>query len=212
MYVKICGLRDAAHGTLAVTLGADAIGVVMSEGSPRNATPEEARAVIAAARAATSTRETGIDTVLVVSRTPAQEAAELARDLGFDVLQLHGRYTHADISAAREVLPRVWRAASLAHFPELRAGEFGEERLLVDGAVPGSGETWDLSQLEPVRLGSSWLLAGGLTPANVAAAIDAARPGGVDVSSGIESAPGVKDPELIRQFIAAARQTQVTNA
>ncbi|GAA1613163.1 phosphoribosylanthranilate isomerase [Leucobacter chromiireducens] len=212
MYVKICGLRDAAHGALAASLGADAVGVVMSEGSPRNARPEEALAVIAAARAAASTHATGIDTVLVVSRTPAREAAELARDLGFDVLQLHGRYSHTDIAAAQRVIPRVWRAASLAHFPELRAGEFGEERLLVDGAVPGSGETWDLSQLDPQRLGASWVLAGGLAPENVAAAIRAAHPGGVDVSSGVESAPGLKDPELIRQFIAAARQSQVTNA
>ncbi|WP_125100713.1 phosphoribosylanthranilate isomerase [Leucobacter chromiireducens] len=206
MYVKICGLREPEHAELSVRSGADAVGVVMSEGTSRHASDAEAGAVVAAARAAGTAERRRIDTVLVVNRMSAADAATRARELGFDVVQLHGHYTLADIAAAAEILPRVWRAASLAHFPELRAGEFGEERLLVDGAVPGSGETWDLSRLDPARLGTDWLLAGGLSPTNVAAAIRIARPGGVDVSSGVEVAPGRKDPELIRQFIAAARQ------
>ena len=201
MYVKICGLREAAHAELAARAGADAIGVVMSEGSPRNATRDEATAVIAAARAAAP----GIDTVLVVRGTPAEESAQLARALGFDVLQLHGPYTVDDVRAAQAVLPRVWRATSLAEDPGLRAGEYGEERLLVDGAVAGSGETWDLDGLDRASLGEDWLLAGGLSPENVAEAIRVAVPGGVDVSSGVEEARGVKDPARILAFIEAAR-------
>lgn len=210
MYVKICGLRTREHAALAVAQGADAVGVVMSPGSPRDASAEEARAVVAAARETAAERGRAVDTVLVVSRTPAAEAAEWARQLGFDVLQLHGDYDRADADAARAVLPRLWRATSLARHPELRAGELGEERLLVDGAVPGSGETWDLGLLRPERLGEAWLLAGGLSPANVADAIAHAQPGGVDVSSGVESAPGEKDPERITAFIRAARGAQVT--
>lgn len=206
MYVKICGLRAPAHARLAAELGADAVGVVMSPGSPRHASREEAAAVAAAARAAAP----GIDTVLVVSRMPAAEAAALAAALGFDALQLHGDYAAADFTAALEALPRVWRATSLARDPELTAGAVREERLLVDGAVPGSGRTWDLGVLAPgsaarERLGDDWLLAGGLSPDNVADAIARVSPGGVDVSSGIESAPGEKDPERIAAFIAAAR-------
>lgn len=206
MYVKICGLRDADTARHAVSSGADAVGVVMSPSSPRHATPEQAAEVVSAVR------EQGgdADAVLVVNRMPAREAAETARSLGFDVLQLHGSYGADDFAAARRLLPRVWRATSLERHPDLRAGEFGEERLLVDGAVPGSGETWDLSLLGPAspardRLGDGWILAGGLDPRNVAAAIAATRPWGVDVSSGIERAPGDKDPELITRFIRAAR-------
>lgn len=201
MYVKICGLRDPAHATLAAQEAADAVGVVMSAGSPRNATADEATAVIAAARRA----RPGIDTVLVVREMPAREAAETAERLGFDVLQLHGGYTAADFAAAAAIHPRVWRAASLATEPGLRAGAYGEERLLVDSAVAGSGEPWDLDLIAGADLGEDWLLAGGLTPANVRAAMATAVPGGVDVSSGVESSPGVKSAELISRFIAAAR-------
>ena len=202
MYVKICGLRDPAHAEHAIACGADAIGVVMSPRSSRHATLTEAAAVLAVA--------SGVDTALVVNRMDAAEAARLATELGFDVLQLHGTYTVADFAAARRIIPRVWRATSIADDPELRAGERGEERLLVDGAIPGSGKPWDLTSLDTNRLGTEWLLAGGLDPENVAAAITATAPGGVDVSSGVESAPGVKDPERIAQFISAARQAHIT--
>lgn len=201
MYVKICGLRTTAHATTAARAGADAVGVVMSERSPRHATEEQAIAVIAAAKAA----RPAIDTVLVVREMGAVEAAETAARLGFDVLQLHGGYSAADFAAAAAVLPRVWRAASLATTPDLRAGDYREERLLVDSAVAGSGEAWDLGLLAGARLGSDWLLAGGLEPGTVAAALRAARPGGVDVSSGVELAPGVKSDDLIEQFVTAAR-------
>lgn len=201
MYIKICGLRDAGMATHAIAHGADAVGVVMSPGTPRHASIAEAEAVIGAARAASH----HIDTVLVVNRMPAVEAAAIARPLGFDVLQLHGSYTHEDFRSAGAVFPRLWRATSLAKFPDLTAGEFDEERLLIDGAIPGSGEAWDLTRLNPRRVGEGWLLAGGLNPESVAQAIDAVAPWGVDVSSGVESAPGVKDPERITRFINAVR-------
>lgn len=201
MYVKICGLREPEHATLAASLGADAIGVVMAKGSPRDASSGEARAVLAAARA----EAPGIDTVLVVSGIPAGEAAELAAELGFDVLQLHGDYSAAEVAAARDRLPRVWRATSLRADPELRAGDFGEERLLVDGSIAGSGERWDLSGIAAHDLGPEWILAGGLSPGTVGEAIRVAGPWGVDVSSGVESSRGHKDPGLIRDFITRAK-------
>lgn len=190
----------AAH---AAEAGADAVGVVFSEGSPRHATHEEARAVITAARAVAP----DIDTVLVVREMPADDAARVARDLGFDVLQLHGRYDAADFARAQAIHPRVWRAASLARDAGLSSGEYGEERLLVDGARAGSGEPWDLSLITQASLGKDWILAGGLSPDTVARAIAEARPSGVDVSSGVENGPGVKDHDLITRFMQAARGT-----
>lgn len=198
MYVKICGLRDPHHVQTAVEAGAHAIGVVMNQTSSRRATEDEAIRVIAAA-------DGRADTVLVVNDMPASKAAELAGRLGFDVLQLHGlAYGAADFAAALELVPRVWRATSLDKAPSLQVGFFGEETLLLDSPQPGSGERWDVSELATSSPDGKWLLAGGLAPDNVAAAVRAVNPWGVDVSSGVESAPGVKDDDLIGNFIAAA--------
>ncbi|MBL3687126.1 phosphoribosylanthranilate isomerase [Leucobacter zeae] len=206
MYVKICGLRDAGIALHAARHGADAIGVVMSPASPRHASDADAREVVSAIRA----EAPDIDLVLVVNTLPAAEAAAIAARLGFDVLQLHGGYSRDDFDAARAILPRVWRATSIEHDPDLAAGDRGEERLLLDGSTPGSGTAWDLGIIGPGtaarrRLGDDWLLAGGLHPGNVGAAVAEVAPGGVDVSSGVESSPGVKDPELVAAFIRAAR-------
>lgn len=207
MYIKICGLRDAHTAQHVARLGADAVGVVMSEGSPRNASHSEAISVIRGAKSVSP----NIDTVLVVRHMNAREAARLAKELGFDVLQLHGPYSAEDFSVAARIHPRIWRATSLAEHPRLRAGEMREERLLVDGSVPGSGEPWNLERIRHADLGTKWLLAGGLTPFTVAQAIAEVSPSGVDVSSGVESEPGVKDLALITQFVEAARLAESTS-
>lgn len=201
LLVKICGLRDPDMARHAVACGADAIGVVMEPRSPRHVTAEQAARIAAAVHEASA----AVDVVLVVASMPAAEAARTARRIGADVLQLHGDHDGADVSAAQAVLPRVWRAASLARHPDLRPGQLGEERLLVDGTDPGSGRTWQLDPADAERLGGDWILAGGLDPRTVAAAVRGTRLAGVDVSSGVESSRGVKDAELIARFIAAAR-------
>lgn len=198
MYVKVCGLSTAESVRVAVEAGADAIGVVHALGSPRHLEPAQAREVLAAAGCS-------VDTVLVVAKTPADEAARLALDLGVSVLQLHGQYSVADFRRAREIFPRIWRATSLAENPDLHVGAQGEELILLDAPKAGSGERWDLNALVENHPDGRWLLAGGLTPDNVAQAIATASPWGVDVSSGVESAPGVKDLAKIRQFVANAR-------
>lgn len=198
MYVKICGLRDPEHARLAMESGAHAVGVVMNRTSARRATADEATAVIAAA-------DGRADTVLVVNDMPALEAAATAARLGFDVLQLHGpAYGSLDFKAALELMPRVWRATSLDLDPSLQIGACGEEILLLDSPKPGSGERWDLSALAAAAPQGKWLLAGGLAPHNVVEAVHAVKPWGVDVSSGVETAPGHKDPALITAFIQAA--------
>ena len=198
MFVKICGISDAETARVAIEAGADAVGLIMSEPSPRNVSIDAAQAVVdAAAGRALS--------VLVVREMPVTQAIDIATQLGVDVLQLHGSYGPADFTRATTKFPRVWRAGSLLTSPNIRAGEYGEELLLLDGARAGSGEVWDLSRINRDQLGERWLLAGGLSPTNVAKAIRTAQPWGVDVSSGVERAPGVKDHEKIIDFIQQAR-------
>ncbi|GAA3021686.1 hypothetical protein GCM10020229_36130 [Kitasatospora albolonga] len=97
------------------------------------------------------------------------------------------------------------RATSAAAAAGASCGDFGEDLLLLDSPVPGSGEAWDWAELGAKPPGGTWLLAGGLTPGNVREAIAAARPWGVDVSSGVEVRRGVKDPALITEFVRAAK-------
>ncbi|GAC58249.1 N-(5'-phosphoribosyl)anthranilate isomerase [Gordonia hirsuta DSM 44140 = NBRC 16056] len=202
MFVKVCGLTTVDDVAVAVEAGADAIGVVINRTSPRAVTPDLARSIIAAADGA-------VETVLVVNDMPAEDAARLAGRIGATVLQLHGAYTAADFAAARALFPRLWRATSLAHDPDLTVGAYGEQVLLLDAPQPGSGRQWDLGALADTAPSGDWILAGGLRPDNVARAIAQARPWGVDVSSGVESSPGVKDHGKIREFLSSA--TAVTN-
>lgn len=195
MLAKVCGLTAVDDVAVAVGAGADAIGVVINRTSPRAVDADLASRIVAAAAGE-------VDTVLVVNDMPAAQAARLAQRIGVSVLQLHGTYTPADFAEATALFPRVWRATSLAHAPDLRVGAYGEEALLLDAPRPGSGEQWDLTSLSDRGPDGHWILAGGLRPDNVAAAITRARPWGVDVSSGVESAPGVKDHGLIRDFLA----------
>ncbi|MEU8618621.1 phosphoribosylanthranilate isomerase [Streptomyces sp. NPDC048623] len=203
MFVKVCGLATTADIDVAADAGADAIGLVVSGTSVRGLTRDRAAALAAHARAHTPAQ---VLSVLVVNDTPAAEAAALAREIDVDALQLHGpAYGEKEFAEAAAVFPRLWRATSLKERPDTRVGAYGEEVLLLDSPRAGSGSRWDLSLLDAARPEGPWLLAGGLGPHNVAEAVEQARPWGVDVSSGVESAPGVKDHGLIREFVAAAK-------
>lgn len=197
VFVKICGVRTDADVDAALEAGADAIGIVMSEGSPRTVDAATAR------RLAQRVGDAAVS-VLVVKGQSADDAADAAAEIGVDVLQLHG-YDREETARIRTRVPRVWRATSLDSAPDLHVGAHGEEMLLLDSPRAGSGRRWDLSQLEENRPDGPWLLAGGLDPDTVGQAIREAAPWGVDVSSGVESAPGVKDHDLIRAFVARAR-------
>ncbi|MFJ3394794.1 phosphoribosylanthranilate isomerase [Leifsonia aquatica] len=199
MYVKICGLSTIESARVALDAGADAVGVVMSRRSRRTVSADVAREIGGFVGGAA-------DVVLVVDELPAAEAAAVAGGIGADVVQLHGAgYRPDDVAAAAGAGLRVWRATSVTSADEVDVGSWGEEALLLDSPDPGSGRRWDFAVLEGRPLRGRWVLAGGLDPDNVAEAVASARPWGVDVSSGVESAPGVKDLDRIRAFVAAAK-------
>ncbi|GAA4413020.1 phosphoribosylanthranilate isomerase [Actinokineospora soli] len=193
MFVKVCGLKTAVDVAAAVSAGADAIGFVFAR-SPREVDPGVARSL-------SSEIPPEVLTVGVFKDVPASRAAAIAREAGVAAVQLHGDYPPEAFTHFEGV--RLIRATTLTPETDTRVGAYGEDILLLDSAIAGSGERWDLTDL-PLPTGD-WLLAGGLTPANVTTAITEANPWGVDVSSGVEVRRGVKDPALIRDFIAAAK-------
>jgi phosphoribosylanthranilate isomerase len=197
MFVKMCGLRTEADVESAVSAGADAVGFVLTE---------SVRQVgVGVARRLAAEVPSHVLAVGVFSGVAATEAGRLASAAGLSAVQLHGRYPRSAFQALARRGFRLVRATALAPDTDVIAGAYGEDLLLLDSAVAGSGRRWDVSLLDRARPRGRWLLAGGLTAENVAAAIGATRPWGVDVSSGVEGRRGVKDGGLIHAFVSAAR-------
>jgi phosphoribosylanthranilate isomerase len=206
--VKICGITRPDDAARAVEAGADFLGLNFWPPSRRNLAAARAPAVAAAARAAGA-----IQLVGVFVNQPLDDIAAIARDVGLDVLQLHGDETPGELAAvaAATGLP-VWRALAVAG-PDDLAGldAWPVDALLLDAPSAGRGGAgkvfdWALARDARTRFPARrFALAGGLGPHNVAAAIAAVEPWAVDVASGVEAAPGVKDPEKVAAFIAAAR-------
>ncbi|WP_019887206.1 phosphoribosylanthranilate isomerase [Streptomyces purpureus] len=196
LFVKVCGLRTERDVDTAVEAGADAIGFVFAE-SPR-------RIDAATARRLAERVPEGILTVGVFRNQPIEDVRELLEATGMRAMQLHGDEDLAFYDALRPAGRTLIRGVAVrGEVP--RHGERGEDILLLDAPVPGAGEVWDHSGKRLPEPGQAWLLAGGLDPRNVAGAVRAVRPWGVDVSSGIEVSRGVKSPDLIESFIRAAR-------
>lgn len=206
--VKICGVRDAAAIDAAARSGAAYVGFVFFPRSPRHLGWDEAAALAVSAPPG----------LCKVALTVDPDDAALARvaALPVDMIQLHGAETPARVAQVRALtgLP-VMKAVGVAG-PEdlaaLSAHERVADQILVDAkppkgaAVPGGlGHAFDWRLLAGRRWPVPWMLAGGLTPGTVAEAIRVAGARQVDVSSGVESAPGVKDADLIRAFVAAAQ-------
>jgi phosphoribosylanthranilate isomerase len=207
--VKICGLSTPTSVEAALAAGADMLGFVRFEKSPRHLFLEAAQSL---------GRQVGGRARKVLLTVDADDAALGAAidALAPHILQLHGNETPERIAAlkARFGLP-VMKAIAIGGRADLaRIGAFEDiaDFLLLDsrpteaGLPGGSGKAFDWSLLDGVRLSKPWLLAGGLNPGNVGAALAATQAPGVDVSSGVESAPGVKDLAKIAAFIARARE------
>ena len=197
MFVKVCGLSTPDSVRVAAGAGADAVGFVLTR-SPREVTPEQVRNLLAHV-------PDGVPAVGVFRHEPAADAVAVAREAGLVWVQLHGDRSPADVRTVHDAGMKLIRAVTMAAAPEA-FGDWGEDLLLIDAAVPGSGEAWDYGSVRAKALtGRKWLLAGGLDPANVARAAAEAGAWGVDVSSGVESARGIKDLAKIGDFVRAAK-------
>ncbi len=204
MRVKICGICQAEQGQAIARLGATALGFICAPSSPRYVTPAQLGAI--AAQLPESVARIG---VFVQAELPAIRAAV---DQGLTGVQLHGGESPDFCRQLRAALPdceitialRVRAAADLD-----RAADYADcaDWLLLDAYHPqlygGTGQTLDWTSLQDFRSSQPWLLAGGLTPENIQTALRRARPNGIDLSSGVERAPGDKDLARVAQLFQA---------
>lgn len=202
MIVKICGITSEADALLAVALGADAVGFVFAP-SPRQVTPQAVDRIIHRLP-----RE--ILTVGVFRDEAPKRVVEITNGIGLKAAQLHGSESAADTRYVAERIPLTIKAFPAGHPDIARSDDFGTNTVLVDGASPGSGEVFEWRLVEGVVDPSRLIVSGGLNPSNVGDAISHLSPLGVDVSSGVESSPGCKDPAKIRAFVAAARRAEAS--
>jgi len=197
--VKICGVTSVADALMVAAAGADAIGLNFCPQSPRCVSVDVAAAIAAAL-------PRGVCRVGVFVDAPRDEVMAIATRVGLDALQFHGG-EGAEFCAGWErktiKAVRVRDAESLAHAPQ-DAVDFILADAYVEGRAGGTGHRVPVEWLVGVPA-ERLILAGGLNPENVADAIRAVRPAAVDVASGVERAPGIKDPEKVERFIANAR-------
>lgn len=199
--IKICGVTTPAIAASACAAGADALGLVFYPPSKRAVTAEHSAEIVAAmAPLVTSVG-------LFVDPTAAEVEAVLAV-CSLDCLQFHGCETAAFCSQFQRPYIKAVSMRPDVDIPAVLAEHAGARAFLFDAwredAPGGTGETFDWRRLPDVQ--RPWMLAGGLSPDNVGAAIEQLAPPAVDVSGGVENAPGVKDPVRIRRFIDAVRK------
>ena len=197
MFVKICGITDPADAVAAADAGADAVGMIFAP-SRRHVSVEEARAIAAAVP----------DDVLIVGVFRdhlASEVIEIAAAVGLGAVQLHGSEPPELSHRVRDAVDTVIKAVSVSD-PQLSSiDEHEADIVLIDAPVPGGGVPFDWTLVGDLTSRHRILLAGGLRPETVAQAIETVRPWGVDVASGVETAPGRKDHDAVARFVAAAR-------
>jgi len=203
---KICGITRVEDAELAAGLGADYLGLNFWPGSKRRVTTEHAAVLAAAARAASPK----VQLVGLFVDQSDGEILGIATALTLDVVQLHGDEPPSLVAALTTRGLRVWKAHAISGADDIAGLNAwpADAHLLDTPSVGrgGSGIPFDWAHaVAAVAAGYRVVLAGGLTPENVAAAIAQVRPFAVDVASGVESAPGIKDPAQVQAFLAAAR-------
>jgi phosphoribosylanthranilate isomerase len=200
--VKICGITRLEDALAAADAGADAVGFILHPSSKRSITPEKAAAIL-------EKLPPYLTTVAVTVNVSQAGIEEFEKTVSFDVWQMHGEETplHCRALAPRRVVKSV-------SFPGVISGEqtaaYAVSGFLLDKASAargGTGEVIDWTEAAAFcrRAGKPCILAGGLNPNNVVRAVETVQPFAVDVSSGVESAPGIKDPRLIKEFVNACR-------
>ena len=212
-WIKICGITNLEDALLAAEAGADAVGFVFYEKSPRHVSPDVAREI--------SSHLSGrVERVGVFVNCDENELCDVADDAALTAIQMHGDNEDprvADLVVARRPLKVLVGVSMNRPDPAAWASMWEAKNvyaLLADSGSPaklgGTGETFDwhvsMQTLDRLKGLSRLVLAGGLNSSNVAEAIQSTKPWGVDVSSGVEASPGKKDPEKVRAFIQAVRE------
>ena len=206
--VKICGVTSAADARMVADAGADYLGMIFVSRSPRAITVDDGRAIAAAV-------PEGIQRVALTVDAD-DELISAIRSIGVDWIQMHGTEAPERVAEVRASTGlRVMKAVGVRDAGDLELIDIYApvaDQILVDAkppkgaAVPGGhGVTFDWRLIADRSWSTPWMLAGGLAPGNVAEAVGLTNASQVDVASGTEAAPGVKDPELVRAFIAAAK-------
>ena len=197
MFVKICGITNEDDALFAVAMGADAVGFVFAP-SPRQVAAQQVYDI-------TRRLPPEVLTVGVFRDEAPEQVVQQAMRAGVKAIQLHGRETPEQTAYVSRHFRWVIKAFT-AGSPQLaKADQWGTDLILVDAPNPGGGKLFDWTLAGEAPGDLRLILAGGLTPDNVADAVRAVEPWGVDVSSGVEAKPGRKDATLVRKFIANAR-------
>ena len=197
MFVKICGITNEDDALFAVAMGADAVGFVFAP-SPRQVTAQAVYDI-------TRRLPAEVLTVGVFRDELPARVVDVAVRSGVKAVQLHGRETPEQTIEIAKNIRWVIKAFEAGSRQLPNADRYGTDLILVDAPNPGSGKVFNWNLASEAPEGVRVILAGGLDPDNVADAISAVEPWGVDVASGVEASPGRKDPTKVRRFIANAR-------
>ena len=195
MFVKICGITNEEDALLSVAMGADALGFVFAP-SPRQVLPGKVADIVRRLPA-------HVITVGVFRNHDPRRVVEVVREAGLRGAQLHGNESRSDVDHVTAEVGWVIKAMSGT---EGDPTAYRTNLVMFDAAQPGGGVPWNWESILPLPKGVRVMLAGGLSPDNIADAVAVVRPWGVDVSSGVEREPGRKDAVKVRRFISAARK------
>lgn len=198
MFVKICGITNEDDALLSVAMGADAVGFNFVNGSTRQIPAQKAYDI-------TRRLPSEILTVGIFRDELPSRLIQVAHKAGVKAVQLHGRETAADTLQVAEAFRWVIKVFSARDANLPKADQYGTDMIMIDGPEPGSGKVFDWSLAGDAPDSMKLILAGGLTPENVGAAITEVQPWGVDVATGVEKSPGKKDALAVKRFIENAR-------
>ena len=202
LWIKICGVTSPEDARAACEAGADAVGLNFAPGSPRLVDPERAREI-------RMVMPSTVEVVGVFVDASRQDILSIAKVVDLDTVQLHGSESPEFFAELSHSIP-TYKALRIGSAEDVALAElYGVDRILVDakvqGAMGGTGQTFDWSLIEALNESRKLILAGGLRPENVGECVKQVLPYGIDTASGVESAPGQKDDERMRWFIQSAR-------
>ncbi len=201
VFVKICGITSEEDALLAVAMGADALGFVFAP-SARQVRPSLVADIV-------KRLPPEVLTVGVFRDEAPERVAETVNRTGLVGAQLHGAESPAAVKQVAQSVRFVIKAFAAGSPAVREAATFGADCILIDAPSPGSGQLFDWSLAGEVPSGVRLMLAGGLSPENVADAVRAVQPWAVDVASGVESSPGRKDPVKLRAFVVNAKAVRL---